>query len=147
MKKHIFQTVKRFIVNVLATTALSIFLMCLIAIIKGFTLMGLLIPFQILLVNFLAHIGFILFDNINMKYKVLNYIVMLICLIGLIIGFGFLFKWFVVNQIWVVCVVGIAVFIVALIIDIIKINREASEINSSLQKLQKRKNRDNKSEC
>lgn len=146
MRKHIFQMVKRVIVNVLATTALSIFLMCLVAIIKGFTLMGIFVPFEILLVNLLAHIGFILFDKINMKYKILNYIVMLIYLIGVIVGFGYLFKWFVVNEIWVVCVVGIAVFIIALVIDIIKINRDASEINSSLQELQKRKNQDNKSE-
>ena len=81
-----------------------------------------------------------------MKYKILNYIVMLIYLVGIIVGFGYLFKWFVVNEIWVVCVVGVAVFIIALVIDIIKINRDASEINSSLQELQKRKNQDNKSE-
>lgn len=146
MKKYIFQIVKRVIVNVLATTALSIFLMCLVAIIKGFTLMGILVPFEILLVNLLAHIGFILFDKINMKHKVFNYIVMLLYLIGIIVGFGYLFEWFVVNEIWVVCIVGVAVFIIALVIDIVKLNRDASEINSKLQELQKRKQQENKSE-
>ncbi len=120
MRKHTFQIIKRFIVNVLATTALSIFLMCLVAIIRDFTLMGIFVPFEILLVNLLAHIGFVIFDKINMKYKILNYIVMLIYLVGIIVGFGYLFKWFVVNEIWVVCVVGVAVFIIALVIDIIK---------------------------
>lgn len=146
MRKHIFQIIKRIAVNALATTALSIFLMCLVAIIKDFTLMGIVVPFEILLVNLLAHIGFILLDKINMRYKILNYIVMLVYLIGIIIGFGFLFKWFVVNEIWIVCVVGVAVFIIAFIIDIVKINRDASEINSSLKELRKRKNQDNKSE-
>lgn len=146
MRKHIFQIIKKITVNVLATTALSIFLMCLVAIIKGFTLMGIFVPFEILLVNLLAHFGFLLFDKINLKYRLLNYIGMLVYLIGIIVGFGYLFKWFVVNEIWVVCVVGVAVFIVALVIDLIKISRDASEINSSLQELQKRKNQDNKSE-
>ena len=146
MRYVIFQIVKKIIVNTLATTALSIFLMCIVAIIRGFTLMGVFVPFEILLVNLLAHIGFSLFDKIDMKYGILNYLVMLIYLVGLIVGFGYLFKWFVVNEIWVVCVVGIIVFIVALVIDIIKINCDASEINSSLQELQKLKNRDNKSE-
>lgn len=146
MRKRIFQIIKRIAVNALATTALSIFLMCLVAIIKDFSLMGIVVPFEILLVNLLAHIGFILLDKINMRYKILNYIIMLVYLIGIIIGFGFLFKWFVVNEIWIVCVVGVAVFIIALLIDIVKINRDASEINSSLQELRKRKNQENKIE-
>lgn len=108
--------------------------------------MGNFVPFEILLVNLLAHFGFLLFDKINLKYRLLNYIGMLVYLIGIIVGFGYLFKWFVVNEIWVVCVVGVAVFIVALVIDLIKISRDASEINSSLQELQKRKSQDNKSE-
>lgn len=145
MIKRIFPIIKKVTVNVLATTALSIFLMSLVAVVKGFTLMGIVVPFEILLVNLLAHIGFILFDKINIKYKFFNYMIMLIYLVGIIIGFGYLFKWFVVNEIWVVCVVGVAVFIIALVIDIIKINRDASEINSKLQELRKRKNQDNNS--
>ena len=139
MKKQIFHIIKRLIVNTLATTALSIFLMCVVAYIKGFTLMELVVPFEILLVNLLAHIGFVLLDKVNMKYKILNYCVMLVYLIGIIIGFGFLFDWFEVNEIWIVCVVGVAVFIVAIVTDIVKINRDASEINSHLQELRKRK--------
>lgn len=146
MRKYIFRIIKKVIVNVLATTALSILLICLVAIIKGFTLMEIAAPFEIFLVNLLAHIGFILFDKIDMKYKIINYSVMLIYLIGIIVGFGYLFKWFVINEIWVVCVVGVAVFIIALVIDIIKINREANQINSSLRELRKRNNHDNKSE-
>ncbi len=145
MIKRIFPIIKKVTVNVLATTALSIFLMSLVAVVKGFTLMGIVVPFEILLVNLLAHIGFILFDKINIKYKFFNYMIMIIYLVGIIIGFGYLFKWFVVNEIWVVCVVGVAVFIIALVIDIIKINRDASEINSKLQELRKRKNQDNNS--
>lgn len=146
MRKHVFQILKRIAVNVLATTALSIFLMCLVAIIRGFTLMGVFVPFEILLVNLLAHIGFILLDKIDMRYKILNYTVMLIYLIGIIVGFGFLFKWFVVNEIWVVCLVGVVVFSIALVVDLVRINRDASEINSNLQELRKRKNQDNISE-
>ncbi len=146
MKRQIFNFVKRLLINTLATTALSIFLMCIVAIIKGFTLMTLVAPFQILLVNFLAHIGFILFDKINMKYKIINYAVMLIYLIGILLGFGFLFDWFSVNEIWIVCVVGVIVFVLAIIMDIIKINRDAKEINASLDELRKRKNNNDKSE-
>ena len=101
MKKQIFNLIKRLLTNTLATTALSIFLMSIIAIIKGFTLMTLVAPFQILLVNFLAHIGFVLFDKINMKYKIINYTIMFVYLMGIILGFGFLFDWFVVNEIWI----------------------------------------------
>lgn len=146
MRNHIFQIIKQVIVNVLATTALSIFLMCIVAIIRGFSLMGIVVPFEILLVNLLAHIGFIILEKINMRYKAINYLIMLIYLIGIIVGFGYLFKWFVVNEIWVVCIVGVAVFIFALIIDIIRINRDASKINLSLQELRKRRNQDSISE-
>ncbi len=145
MKKQIFNLIKRLLTNTLATTALSIFLMSIIAIIKGFTLMTLVAPFQILLVNFLAHIGFVLFDKINMKYKIINYTIMFVYLMGIILGFGFLFDWFVVNEIWIVCVVGAVVFIFAIVMDIIKISRDAKEINASLDKLRNRKNNSDKS--
>ena len=145
MKKQIFNLIKRLLTNTLATTALSIFLMSIIAIIKGFTLMTLVAPFQILLVNFLAHIGFVLFDKINMKYKIINYTIMFVYLMGIILGFGFLFDWFVVNEIWIACVVGAVVFIFAIVMDIIKISRDAKEINASLDKLRNRKNNSDKS--
>lgn len=99
-------------------------------------------PFQILLVNFLAHIVIILFDKINIKYRIFNYVAMLVFVIGITIGFGYLFDWFAVNEIWIVCIVGIVVFIVALIIDIVKLNQDAKEINSDLEKLRKQKNKD-----
>ena len=71
---------------------------------------------------------------------------MLIYLIGILLGFGFLFDWFSVNEIWIVCVVGVIVFVLAIIMDIIKINRDAKEINASLDELRKRKNNNDKSE-
>ena len=139
MNKQIFYIIKRLIVNTFATTALSIFLMCIVALIKDFSLMGVVVPFEILLINFLSHIGFILFDKIDMKYRIFNYFVMLVYLMVIIIGFGFLFDWFAVNKIWIVCVVGVSVFLIALLIDIVKINRDASEINSNLKELRKHK--------
>ena len=146
MKKQIFYIIKRFSVNTLATTALSIFLMCIVALIKDFTLMGLTVPFEILLVNILAHSGFIILERIDMKQKIINYTVMLVYLTGIIVGFGFIFDWFSVNEIWIVCTVGAVVFVFAIVMDIIKINRDAKEINASLNKLRKRKNGDNISE-
>lgn len=146
MKKQIFRFVKHLLINTLATTALSIFLMCIVAIIKGFTLMAIAVPFQILLANLLAHIGFIVFDKINMKYRIINYAVMLVYLIGVILGFGFLFDWFAVNEIWIVCVVGVIVFVLAIVMDIIKINRDAKEINASLDRLRNRINNNDKTE-
>lgn len=139
MKKQIINFIRKLIVNTLATTALSIFLMCIAAAIQKFTLMGILVPFEILLVNFLAHIGFAIFDKIDMRFRVFNYLAMLIFALGIIIGFGFLFDWFAVNAIWIVCLVGVVVFGLACGIDIIKINRDAATINSQLQQLRERK--------
>ena len=99
-----------------------------------------------MLANLLAHIGFIVFDKINMKYRIINYAVMLVYLIGIILGFGFLFDWFAVNEIWIVCVVGVIVFVLAIVMDIIKINRDAKEINASLDRLRNRIDNNDKTE-
>lgn len=139
MKKQIVVFIRKLTVNTLATTALSIFLMCIVAAIQKFSLMGIKVPFEILLVNFLAHIGFLLFDLIDMRVRIFNYLVMLVYTLGIIIGFGFLFGWFTVNAIWIVCVVGVAVFGIAVAIDAIKINRDAATINDKLKRLRERK--------
>ena len=94
----------------------------------------------------MAHIGFIVFNKIDMKYKILNYIVMLVYSLGIVIGFCFLFNWCGISELWIICLIVIIVFIVAFVIDIIKIKQDADEINENLEKLRKRKDKENKSE-
>ncbi len=143
MKKRIFHIIKQLIANTLATTALSILLLCIVALIKNATSMGIAVPFEILLVNFLAHIGCILFDKIDMKYRVFNYLIMLVFLLGILVGFCFLFNWFEANETWIVCVIGLIVFLIAFVVDLIKIKHDANEINSYLTELRNKHNEEN----
>ncbi len=76
MKKRVFNFIKQLIINTLATTTMSIVLTSVASLFAGGTYMGFTVPLEILLANFLAHIGFIVFNKIDMKYKILNYIVM-----------------------------------------------------------------------
>ncbi|MBD5100722.1 MAG: hypothetical protein HDT29_05620 [Clostridiales bacterium] len=144
MKKRVFNFIKQLIVNTLATTTMSIVLTSLVSLIAGGKYMGFTVPLEILLANFLVHIGFILINKIDMKYNILNYIVMLIYSLGIVIGFCFLFNWCEIGELWIICLIVIIVFIVAFVIDLIKIKQDADEINASLNEIRKRKDNENK---
>ncbi len=144
MKKRVFNFIKQLTINTFATTALSIVLTSVASLIAGGTNMGFAVPLEILLANFLAHIGFILLNKIDMKYKIFNYISMLAFSLGIVIGFCFLFNWCKVDELWIICLIVIIVFIVAFVIDLIKIKQDADEINASLNEIRKRKDNENK---
>ena len=134
MRKNILKDIRAFASNTLATTALSVLIMCLAAAIQGFTLWGVTIPFEMLLVNFLAHAGFFALRRLDLN-PIAAYAVMLVYLTGLLIGFGFLFGWFRTVAIWVICLVGFLVFLAAIAIDVWKVNRDAATINEKLKRL------------
>lgn len=125
-------------INMLATTALSVLIMCTVGLLQGFELWGVTIPFEMLLVNFLMHMGFFALEKIDFQYSVIKYSIMIVYVLGLIIGFGFLFHWFEVLAVWVFCIVGIAVFVLAIVFDAFKLKRDAEEINSRLNKIKQR---------
>ena len=146
MRERVFNFIKKLIINTFATTTMSIVLTSVASLIAGGLYMGFTVPLEILLANFLAHIGFILINKIDMKYSILNYIVMLVYSLGIVIGFCFLFNWCEVDELWIICLIVIIVFVVAFVIDIIKIKQDADEINKNLEKLRKQKDKENKSE-
>ncbi len=144
MKKRVFNFIKQLIINTFATTTMSIVLTSVVSLIAGGKYMGFFVPLEILLANFLAHIGFVLLNKIDMKYKIFNYFAMLIFSLGIVIGFCFLFNWCEVDELWIICLIVIIVFIVAFVIDLIKIKQDADEINASLNEIRKRKDNENK---
>lgn len=144
MKKRVFNFIKQLIINTFATTTMSIVLTSVVSLIAGGTYMGFFVPLEILLANFLAHIGFVLLNKIDMKYKIFNYFAMLVFSLGIVIGFCFLFNWCNVDELWIIFLIVIIVFIVAFVIDLIKIKQDADEINASLNEIRKRKDNGNK---
>lgn len=144
MKKRVFNFIKQLIINTFATTTMSIVLTSVVSLIAGGTYMGFFVPLEILLANFLAHIGFVLLNKIDMKYKIFNYFTMLVFSLGIVIGFCFLFNWCNVDELWIIFLIVIIVFIVAFVIDLIKIKQDADEINASLNEIRKRKDNGNK---
>jgi FtsH-binding integral membrane protein len=142
MKKQVFQSIRTIVINTLATFALSILIMCLAGVIRGYTLWGVGVPFEMLLVNALVHVGIFVLEKIDLKYRAVHYVIIFIYSIGLIIGFGFLFGWFEAFHIWIVCVAGLVVLALSILIDVLKIKRDAAEINEKLAKLRERRKTD-----
>lgn len=138
MKMQVLKKLRKLAINILATTALSVLLMCIVGLIQGYKLLGVIIPLEILLVNSLMHIGFFVLDKIHFKYTIIKYAIMLVYVVGLIIGFGFLFNWFDVIAIWVISIVGVLVVIIAIAIDALKLKYDADEINERLNKIKQR---------
>lgn len=138
MKNQRLKKIRVMIINILATTALSVLFMCVIGIFQGYMLWGVTIPFEILLVNFLMHLGGFLLEKIDIKFSIIKYFLMLVFVLTLIIGFGFLFNWFEVIAVWVICIVGAAVFLISVVTDALMLKRDADEINNKINKIKQR---------
>lgn len=128
---------KRLTVNTLTTTALSILLVCFIQFLFGARLWGVTVPFEMLLANFLLHIGFYLIQRFDFKYYLLKHILQLLFLMCLLTGIGFLFNWYEGTPLWIVCLSGALVYAAAAVIDVISVKKQVDEINGILLELRK----------
>lgn len=128
---------KRNIVNIFATTGISILLLSIVALFYKAEYLYLKTVFQVLGVNIIVHLGLVLIQKLPIKYALLKNVLDVILITGTLLVFGVLFDWFTSTPVWVLVIMGIVMYMLSLFLDVLQMKKEAQEINELIRKRKK----------
>lgn len=125
---------KKFIVNVFTTTGISLLLLSIIAVFYEAECLYLKTVFQNLGVNIVIHLALLLVHKIQMKYAMFEIALEIALIVGVLLIFGAMFGWFTSTPVWILVIMGIVMYIVSLVLNLLHMQQEAQEINALIQK-------------
>lgn len=125
---------KKFVINVLATTGLSLVLLSVIALFYQAEYLCLQTVFQVFGANAVLHFGFLLLRKLEMKQLLVEIFSGIAMIIILLIVCGLLFDWFSSTPAWVLIPMGFVIYIVSAVLDLISMRQDAREINMLIRK-------------
>lgn len=125
---------KKQCVNVFATTGLSLIVISLVALMYKAEFLCISTVFEVLGVNVFIHSGLYIANKINYKYLLAELIAGNFTVISALIIFGFILNWFSYVPIWVLVIMGIAIYFLSSFLNLFRMQREAKEINDLLRK-------------
>ena len=129
-------------VNVLATTGLSLIVLSVIAFACGANHLEIASVFETFAANVIIHIGLLLVQNVGCRYAAAEFVLAVGFIILVLIACGAIFGWFASTPIWVLVVMALVIYLLSMTLNLFRMQQEANEINSLLQRRNK-KNRTN----
>ncbi|MBD5548447.1 MAG: hypothetical protein HDQ97_13810 [Lachnospiraceae bacterium] len=128
---------KKIIVNILATTGISLLLLSFVALSFHAKCIYLETVFQVFIVNAMSHLGIFLTHKIEFRNFFIEMILEIIFIIGELFVFGRLFNWFTSISIGLLVVMGVMIYIVSLFLNLLQMKQEAKEINLLIKRRNK----------
>ena len=131
---------KKFIVNLFATTGISLVLLATIALF--YKAKSLYIPtlFQTLGANIAIHLCLLLLHKLELKYLMLEISLDISIVIITLIVFGAIFGWFSSTPVWILIVMSFIMYGISLFLNLMSMKKEAEEINALIQRRNKKRN-------
>jgi len=90
--------------------------------------------FEIFAANILIILGLLLRWKFEIRNIIFEYLVDVSYIIAVLIVFGLIFDWYSAVPVWLLVVMAIVIYILAMIFTVTKINKDAEELNNLLQK-------------
>lgn len=125
---------KNFTVNVFATTGISLTLLSIVALLNHAQHLHSLIALQTLGVNFVIHAGCLLAHKLELKHLLFETIFDLLVIIATLVCFGAIFGWFMSTPVWVLVIIGVLMYLISLLLNLMDMGREAQELNRLIEK-------------
>ncbi|MGT2924468.1 hypothetical protein ACVR0O_04595 [Streptococcus caviae] len=126
---------KKWSINIFATTGLSLLLVALVALCLGAHWLYLVSVFQVLLLNILIHLTILATHRLALTSFLWQALLDIAVIEGLTGLLGLVFNW---NQWLMLVLIGLIMYAVSQILDLFDLNQEAKEINELIQKRQHR---------
>ena len=128
---------KRFAVNVLATTGISLSILSIVALCYNAEYLYIKTVFQVLGANLAVHLFLLLLHQFELKYPIFEMILEVLIIIVTLNVFGAIFQWFTSTPIWVLIIMGVVIYVVSLILNAMTMKQEAQKINTLIKKRNK----------
>jgi hypothetical protein len=131
--------IKKTIVNIMTSTGMALILLAFFIAVIGGQAITVRTFFEILGANTVINLGLLLTHKIESDYAALEYFIDVSFIVAVLMCFGFFFRWFSSIPIWYLIIMAAAIYLFALITNLVRIHNDTKEINELLT--QRRKDR------
>lgn len=136
---------KKNISNIFGTTGLSIIVLSAIALLYRGKFLCINTVFEVLAVNILLHLGLFIIHKFEFKYRIMEIFIENVFVIIIVVFWGEILGWFSSVPIWILIIMGIVIYLISLLLNLLQMRQDAKEINELLQ-IHNRKNSVDKNE-
>lgn len=120
---------KKNVVNILATTGISLLLLSVVALSFHASCIYLETVFQAFAVNIITHLGIMCIKKMEFKNIYTEVILEITFIVCELLVFGQLFHWFTSLSFLLLVCMGIVIYIISLFLNLLQMKQEAREIN------------------
>lgn len=128
---------KKMIINVMATTGITLVILALIGTLYGAKFLFISGVFESLGANIVMHLGFIITGKFESKYPILEAILDISYTIVVLIIFGAVFNWYRSTPIWILIIMAVIIYSLGCLMSIFRMREDVKAINELLQKRNK----------
>ncbi len=124
---------KKIIVNIWATTGISLVVLALVAICYDATLICIDTVFQVLGLNVIIYVGLFFMEHIEYHYPILETGLKLSYIMILVLASGWIWRWYANMSGIVLILMTIGIFVVCVCLDTISLLSEVKSINNLIE--------------
>lgn len=130
---------KKSMINIFATTGISLLLLSIVALTFHAKCIYVETIFQVFGANIIVHFGLFIISKLELKYVVMEALLDIALIISTLLIYGGIFNWFTSTPIWILVIIGFAIYIISVILNLFYMKHEAQEINALIKKRNSRK--------
>ena len=119
---------KKNIVNILATTGISLLLLSVVALFFHASCIYLETVFQAFCINIITHIGIMIIQKIKLRNIFTEMVLEILFIVGELLVFGRLFHWFTSLSFLLLVFMGVVIYIISYFLNLLQMKQEAIEI-------------------
>ena len=129
---------RKFFVNIFATTGISLTALSIVALFFQAKCIYLQTVFQVLGINMVIHFSIFFMSKLELKSVRLEMFLQIVLITAFLVVSGFVFRWFTSTPVWMLALMGAAVYMLSILLDIFCLKREVQEINALIKKRNRR---------
>lgn len=131
---------KKLTVNILCTTGITLVILASIATMCGGSCLFISSVFESVLANILVHVGLMFTHKFESRYAVLEITLDIVYTVAVVVISGGIFHWYSSTPIWMLTIMAVLIYGIAIGLSTVQMRREIEEINELLQKRNARLN-------
>ncbi len=120
---------KKNIVNILATTGISLLLLSVVALSFHASCIYLETVFQVFGINTITHLGILCIKKIELRNIFIEMVLEITFIVCGLLVFGGLFHWFTSLSFLLLVCMGVVIYTISLFLNLLQMKQEAKEIN------------------
>lgn len=124
---------KKLIINTFFTAGISTAAVSMIAILSGGQFLCISTVLSILGASVIIHLGMLLTQRFECQYALFEYLLDFVFVCAVLTIFGVAFQWFSSIPIWIIIIIGGAVYFLCVLLSLIRIQKDITEINALLK--------------